>query len=398
MVDRVRVVETAVLQRADRPELTIVVPVYGVEGFLHQCLDSIRAGLGDQESSTVEIVAVDDASPDRCGAMLDDYAATHPGIRVVHLTANVGLGRARNAGLEHARGNYVWFVDSDDRLPPGSVSAVLERLRIHRPDVLLVDHLRVHESGALEVDASSHLLRGADGVFRLDDRPPLLRLQHTAWNKVVRRGFLDDLGLRFEAGWYEDVPFSHPLLIAAERIHVLDRVCYHYRQGRTGAITSTRSDRHFDAFRQYERLHAWVQERSPAPWLTAQLFALMVSHYLVVAGNDGRLHPRDRREFFRRAAEHYRRYQPDGGYPRPAGAAGVKHRLVRRNSYLAYAGLRAAYRIAGVLLPAEPAVTPAGPLPAVTPAGPLPAAAPAGPGTVRTSAPRELAHARAVPE
>ena len=382
MVDRVRVVETAVLERADRPQLTIVVPVHAVEAYLHQCLDSILAGLDDRASSAVEIVAVDDASPDRCAAMLDDYAATHRGVRVVHLDVNVGLGLARNVGLEHARGEYVWFVDSDDWLPAGSVSAVLERLRIHRPDVLLVDHLRVHDSGALEVDGSSHLLHGADGVFRLDDRPALLRLQHTAWNKVVRRGFLEDLDLRFQPGWYEDVPFSHPLLIAAERIHVLDRVCYHYRQGRTGAITSTRSERHFDAFHQYERLHAWVRGRSPAPWLTAQLFALMISHYLVVAGNDGRLRPGDRREFFRRAAEHYRRYEPAEGYPRPAGVAGFKHRLVGRNRYLSYAGLRAAYRIAGVVMAAHPPAAPTSPVPTA----------------VRTPAPRELAHARAVPE
>ncbi|WP_431903354.1 glycosyltransferase family 2 protein [Micromonospora carbonacea] len=337
------------------PLLSIVVPVHGVEAYLYQCLESILGGLSAAEAAEVELVAVDDASPDRCGEMLRSYAAGRPQVRVVSLTRNVGLGLARNAGLAESTGRYVWFVDSDDWLPPGALPTVLARLRRDEPDVLLVDHLRVHEGGRLEVDASSHLLRGVDGCVRLADRPELLRVQHTAWNKVVRRAFLDELELRFHPGWYEDIPFSHPLLIAADRIGVLDHVCYHYRQGRLGAITSTRSGRHFDAFVQYERLQQWVARHVTEEWIRTDLFGLMINHYLVVVGNDGRVHPRLRRGFFRRVAEHYRRYLPSGGYARPGGVAGLKHRLVARDSYLAYKTLRRAHRLAGSLRPASPA-------------------------------------------
>ncbi|MGK5739523.1 glycosyltransferase family 2 protein [Micromonospora sp. URMC 103] len=331
------------------PLLSIVVPVYGVEAYLYQCLESIRADIPAGDADAVELIAVDDASPDRCGDMLRSYAAGRSGVRTVHLTTNVGLGLARNAGLDVAGGRYVWFVDSDDWLPPGTIPAVLDRLRQHEPDVLMLDHLRVHEDGRREVDASSHLLHGVSGVVRLADQPHLLRVQHTAWNKVVRRAFMDELGLRFYPGWYEDIPFSHPLLIGAEKISVLDRVCYLYRQGRQGAITSTRSGRHFDAFDQYERLMEWVRSRYPDEHLHAELFQLMVNHYLVVVGNDDRLHPHLRRAFFARVAEHYRRYRPAGGYPLPAGVAGLKHRLVGRNDYVAYAALRQAHRVAGRL-------------------------------------------------
>lgn len=299
------------------PLLSIVVPVYGVEAYLYQCLESIRADIPAGESDAVELIAVDDASPDGCGDMLRSYAVSRDGVRVVHLSSNVGLGLARNAGLDVATGRYVWFVDSDDWLPPGTIAAVLDRLRQHQPDVLMLDHLRVHEDGRREIDASSPLLRGITGVTRLADQPQLLRVQHTAWNKVVRRDFMDELELRFFPGWYEDIPFSHPLLIGAEKISVLDRVCYLYRQGRQGAITSTRSGRHFDAFAQYERLMDWVARKHPDERLQAELFELMISHYLVVVGNDGRLHPHLRRDFFHRATAHYRRYLPTGGYPLP---------------------------------------------------------------------------------
>jgi len=327
--------------------LTVVVPVYAVQkSLLRQCLDSVLSGLTAEDSAAVEIITVDDASPDDCATVLDTYAERLVNFRVVHLDRNVGLGLARNAGLAEAAGEYVWFVDADDRLPAGSVAAVLERLRTDRPDVLLVDHLREHEDGQFEIDASSHLLRGVAGVAPLARQRQLLRVQHTAWNRIVRRGHLHDLDLQFHPGWYEDVPFSNPALIGADRITVLDRVCYLYRIGRPGAITASRSDRHFEAFDQYDRLHEWVAERAPAEWLRAELFALMINHLLVVVGNDARVHPSRRREFFRAIAARYRRHCP-AGYQPPAGVKGLKQRLVAVDAYPLYALLRTAYQVRG---------------------------------------------------
>jgi glycosyltransferase involved in cell wall biosynthesis len=321
--------------------LTVVVPVYAVEGYLYQCLESIRAGLNPEDNASVEVIAVDDASPDACGSMLDAYATRHGDLRVLHLSNNVGLGLARNAGLAEARGKYVWFVDSDDWLPSGSVPAVLQRLRETEPDVLLIDHLRVHESGRLQTDPSSPLLAGPPDLERL------IGVQHTAWNRIMRREFLAKNDLRFPAGWYEDVPFSNPVLIAAERVDVLDRVCYHYRVGRFGAITATRSDRHFEAFEQWDRFYAWLDAAAVDPALKIRIFTLMISHLLVVAGNESRVHPSRRRAFFREIAALYRRHRPAGYLP-PAGTPGLKHRLVAANTYSLYAALRTGYRVAGI--------------------------------------------------
>ena len=324
------------------PLLSVVVPVHRVEPYLRQCLDSVLAEAG----ADVEVVAVDDASPDGCPAILDTYARADPRVRVVHLPANVGLGEARNAGLDRARGDYVWFVDSDDWLPPGTLPAVLAALRDQGPDVLVMDHIRVYEAdGREELDGSSTLLRGVAGVAPLSQRPALLGVTHAAWNKVVRRDLLRDLGLRFFPGWYEDCAFGYPVLMAAGGIAVLDRVCYHYRQRVSGAITRTVSRRHFEVFDQYERLFDQVDRLGAAvdPF-RARLFHFMVNHYLVIAGNDDRLPPDARQEFFRRIAAHYRRYQPADGHLLPGGVAGLKHRIVRADSYLAYAMLRTAYR------------------------------------------------------
>ena len=236
-----------------------------------------------------------------------------------------------------------------------------------RPDVLLLDHLRVCEAdGRAETDASSPLLRGVTGVAPLADRPKLLGLQHAAWNRVVRREFLLQLGLRFFPGWYEDYPFSHPVLLAARGVAVLDRVCYVYRQRRTGAITRTVSQRHFEAFDQYDRLFDVVDRLDGrVGQFRPQLFGLMISHLLVIVGNDARVSASQRRAFFGRIAEHYRRYIPPGGYPMPNGIAALKHRIVRANAYPAYAALRHTYRTATRLPspcpPSRPAPSPPAP-------------------------------------
>jgi CDP-glycerol glycerophosphotransferase len=311
--------------------LSVVVPVYNAERYLARCLDSILTN----PQADMEVIAVDDASPDDSAKLLDEYAAADPRLTVVHLDANRGLGGARNAGLDRATGEYVWFVDADDWLPDGTISAVLERLGETAPDVLVVDHEEVFEDGRVVPAARPRA-----------DRIDLLRLAQSACTRIVRRAFLDRIGLRFADGWYEDVSFSHPLVMAADRIDVLDRVSYCYWQHaeeKTGAITKTTSARHFEVFDQYERLFAGMtpdQER-----YRPVLFHVMIDHYLVIVGNDRRLPDALRKPFFRRMAQDYRRYRPAAGYPVPGGVAGLKHRLVRHDRYGAWAALRAVYRL-----------------------------------------------------
>ena len=92
--------------------ISFVVPAYRVQGYLRECLDSICG----QAGAEIEVIGVDDGSPDSSGEILAEYARRDPRVRVVTLPVNRGLGAARNAGLAEARGEYVWFVDGDDWL------------------------------------------------------------------------------------------------------------------------------------------------------------------------------------------------------------------------------------------------------------------------------------------
>lgn len=114
------------------PRFSVIVPAYMVQAYLHECLESVL----EQPFTDLELIAIDDCSPDGSGTIIDEFAAWDPRVRAVHLTENVGLGRARNAGLERATGDYVIFLDSDDSLAPDALHAISDRLKnADGPDV-----------------------------------------------------------------------------------------------------------------------------------------------------------------------------------------------------------------------------------------------------------------------
>jgi CDP-glycerol glycerophosphotransferase len=314
--------------------LSVVVPVFGVEDFLAECLDSILA----QSPEDIEVIAVDDCSPDRCGEILDDYAVRDPRVRVLHLDHNVGLGAARNIGFEQAAGEYVWFVDSDDWLAEGSVATVLDRLERARPDVLIIDFAQAFPDGRTERDVWQHLFRDPPPpeAFTLAERPGLLNMIMSAWNKVVRREFLTDLSLPFGTGFYEDVAVTYPMLLAADRLSLLDRVCYYYRRGRQGAILNTSSLKHFDLFAEYVRIFAFIEGHPGIGGeLTRVVFDRTVRHAVTVHATPGLLPAGRQREFLRRLGHHFQTYRP-AGYTYPRGLRGLQYRLVERDAHRAY--------------------------------------------------------------
>ncbi|MDG9721392.1 bifunctional glycosyltransferase/CDP-glycerol:glycerophosphate glycerophosphotransferase [Streptomyces sp. DH41] len=318
------------------PKLSLVVPVYNVRAYLSECIDSV---LG-QDYADFELIAVNDCSPDGSGAILDEYARHDPRMRVIHLTENVGLGRARNAGLEKAQGEYVLFLDSDDTLSDGALAAIAGRLEATgNPEVLVYDYARTYWDGRVSRNMRSDLL-SAEGpdVFSLAERPKLLDLLQIVWNKAYRRDFVLENGLTFPPGYYEDAPWTFCSMISAERITVLDRVCVLYRQRREGGnILKTVSRKHFDVFDQYRRVFDFLDQHEKLDQWRGPLFRKMIDHYLTILERPGRL-PRDARaEFFHRAAADYRARLPEG-FQLPAGNRRHKYSMLQRDAYPAMMG------------------------------------------------------------
>ncbi|HEX5986605.1 MAG TPA: glycosyltransferase, partial [Nocardioides sp.] len=206
------------------PKLSIVVPVYNVEGYLEECLDSVLA----QPYDDLEVVMVDDGSTDSSADIARRYADAHGSFRLVS-QANAGLGAARNAGVEAARGEYLTFLDSDDRLPADAYSAMMRTLEESGSDFAIGKLVRDEGDRrfAMPRMRDNHRVRRV-GV-RLDEMPRILA-DVFAVNKVYRRPFWDEAGLSFPTDIrYEDQPTLTRAFLAADRFDVLTETVYLWR-------------------------------------------------------------------------------------------------------------------------------------------------------------------------
>ncbi|MDG9692866.1 CDP-glycerol glycerophosphotransferase family protein [Streptomyces sp. DH17] len=322
-----------------KPRISVIVPIYQVQSFLRECLDSVL----EQSFRDIEVIAVNDCSPDRCGEIVDEYAKADERVRALHLPENVGLGRARNAGMEIARGDYLFFLDSDDTLTPDSLQLIADRLaQTSDPDVLIFDYARTFWWGGETRNSLASVFR-TEGpeVFTAKQRPEFLNLIMVVWNKVYRREFVEQRGFQFPPGYYEDTPWTFPVLMSAERMAALDHVVVHYRQRRQGNILRTVSRKHFDIFDQYQRVFTFL-DSDPAlaswrPWL----FNKMIDHFIAILAKPNRVPNELRAEFFAMAHRHYRRYLP-ADYVRPEGETGIRHALIARGAYPVYQTLKVA--------------------------------------------------------
>ncbi|MCX4994024.1 bifunctional glycosyltransferase/CDP-glycerol:glycerophosphate glycerophosphotransferase [Streptomyces longwoodensis] len=324
------------------PRFSVIVPAYQVQAYLHECLESVLS----QSYPDLELIAVDDCSPDACGEIIDEFAARDPRVRPLHLPENAGLGRARNAGISEATGDYLLFLDSDDTLTPDTLLAIADRLKeTGEPDVLVYDFAQTYWTGeTVRNRFAAQLAEDGPAPFRLQDRPGLLRVLMVAWNKAYRRDFVLREHLAFPPGYYEDTPWTYPVLMAAGSIATLDRVCVHYRQ-RRGSILSTTSRRHFDVFDQYDRVFAFLDQRPELAHWRPVLYRRMVDHLSTVFIRPGRL-PRDARAaFLRRARAHCRRHRVPGA--RGPLRSRLRHALVECGLHRTYRAARRATALAG---------------------------------------------------
>lgn len=210
------------------PEISVIVPVYKVESYLHSCVDSILS----QTFSDLELLLVDDGSPDNCGIICDEYAAKDPRVRVIH-KKNGGLSSARNAGVESARGEYICFIDSDDWVAQDYCETLYTLLRNSDCDFSVCNICRCEE-GKASSPVFSQRTCSVDNTKFL--RMQLMKeSEFGAVNKLYRRELFDRI--RFAEGRiHEDVIWSGDL---ARQLHggvmMTDKQLYYYRQ-RSGSI------------------------------------------------------------------------------------------------------------------------------------------------------------------
>lgn len=209
-------------------KFSVILPIYKVEKYLHECVDSI---LG-QTYTDFEVILVDDGSPDSCPQICDEYAAKDARVKVIHQN-NAGIACARNAGIAAAKGNYVICIDSDDYLiDENALSAIAEKTESN-PDVVMFGYRKLFESdkswGEPVCPTLSSGLSTAQSLKELLSNGSYIA---TAWTKAVRREVLVCKNIMFKPGMVsgEDVDWYLNLLCSIDKFECLQKACIAYRQ------------------------------------------------------------------------------------------------------------------------------------------------------------------------
>lgn len=240
------------------PLISVIVPVYNVEPYLDRCVQSIV----DQTYTNLEIILVDDGSPDNCPAMCDAWAEKDCRIRVIH-KKNGGLSDARNAGMAAAAGEYIAFVDSDDWIDPDMYELLYTRMTNDDCDIAACGVEMVWEDGSpsrpLTAPGCSVLDTNEAMGALLDES----RLKQPVWYKLYRTSLIRDLA--FPVGKYhEDVFWSYQAIARARRVSVCDSPCYFYLQRAGSIMGASYSLKRLDAVEAKTQMTEYIAEHFPA--------------------------------------------------------------------------------------------------------------------------------------
>lgn len=240
--------------------VSVIVPVYNVEPYLRECLDSIIT----QTHTNLEIIIIDDGSTDGSGAICDAYAAKDARIQVIH-QENRGLSAARNRGIELAYGEYLHFVDSDDYLLPDCIEMLLKLCVDYDADMSIGTHTRLEHGKTVSHKANASLPEPElfVGPQKMEAYLRYRKLPATAWGKLYAAHLFRNI--RYPEGKvYEDIAIFHHLLHAANRIVHTTKNAYVYRKRPGSITTSSFSIQDLDVLAARKDLLSFIAEANPS--------------------------------------------------------------------------------------------------------------------------------------
>lgn len=214
-----------------KPRISVIVPIYNVENYVRQCLDSLL----HQTMKEIEVICIDDGSTDSSRKIVEEYVGPHEGVmvRVIH-TENRGLSAARNRGIDVAKADWLMFVDGDDWVSPGFCREPYEAALENKADMVIFGTYHTSEGGRIKRLNRS---KERSGVVRAED----VIMNSVAWNKIYKRVLFNEI--RYPEGHvFEDIATTHKLIIKAKRIYRYGKKLYYYRK-RKGSISFTSMNR-----------------------------------------------------------------------------------------------------------------------------------------------------------
>ncbi|MBY0124239.1 glycosyltransferase family 2 protein [Bacillus sp. S/N-304-OC-R1] len=225
--------------------LSLIIPIYNVQDYLEDCLQSVVKSMGNY--SDIQVILVNDGSKDQSGDIAKGFANQHPHFFYV-CKENGGLSDARNYGLQYVQYNYVTFIDSDDYIAENYFSEVFEALK-SQPDMIIFDWMDVGE------DNYTNLIKG------IEFPKELWTVQPSAWNKVYKTSLFNEV--KFPKGKiYEDVGTIYKILLYVDNYIYINKPLYKYRKNRKGSILTTISPKVNDIYDALEDTYSFYQTKN----------------------------------------------------------------------------------------------------------------------------------------
>lgn len=254
------------------PKISIIVPVYKVEKYLHKCIDSILA----QTFTAFELILIDDGSPDNCGRICDVYAEKDPRVIVIHKD-NGGLASARNAGLDIAQGDYIGFVDSDDWIESDMYELLYNLCEQNDCDISNISSI-IYFKDRIQQNGSHPLI--------VHEKPEAMRAMlegelydEVVWTKLIKRSLLEDT--RFPEGMiYEDTAFTYKVIHKSRRVCSIGAPKYHYIKREESIMASAKKNIRIDAVLIYDEMFRFMERYYPD--LTSLVSLKLANNALVI--------------------------------------------------------------------------------------------------------------------
>lgn len=216
-----------------QPVISVIVPVYNVQDYIGKCVKSIQK----QTYGHLEILLVDDGSTDLSGMLCDKMQKLDERIQVIH-KENGGLSSARNAGIDQARGDFLFFVDSDDWIDPDTLEILIRIAEREDADIVECSYRNVYEDHVEEETANTGEMVIGDAAFAMQCQLDWRYFKSIACNKLYRNCIFED-GKRYPIGrFHEDEFFTHQTFWAAKKLVYIDLSKYNYFRKRIGSITN----------------------------------------------------------------------------------------------------------------------------------------------------------------
>ena len=255
--------------------ISVIVPVYKVENYLDRCVESIT----NQTYKNLEIILVDDGSPDNCPRMCDEWSKKDSRIKVIH-KENGGLSDARNAGMVIATGEVISFIDSDDYIDLNMYELLINKMHETDSDIVSCGVNWVDESGRVlksDIVLSDVVFSTVEAMKELLDDGAL---KQPVWNRIYKREIA--LTIPFEKGkCHEDVFWSYQAVGKSKRICVINQVFYYYVQRSDSIMGRSFSETRLDALEANHNRCAYIKKNFPELYTHASYIYLVTCMYLL---------------------------------------------------------------------------------------------------------------------